>query len=54
MVANQSATMEATAIIALVLLIVSEILPYTPLKGNGILQQLIVLLRKAFPYKPHA
>ena len=46
--------METTAAIALALLVISEVLPYTPLKGNGILQQLILFLRKAFPYKPRA
>jgi hypothetical protein len=43
--------MEATAIIALVLLIVSEVLPYTPLKGNGIVQQVVSVLRTVFPHK---
>ena len=43
--------METTAIIALVLLVVSEVLPYTPLKGNGLVQQLIEALRAAFPHK---
>lgn len=46
--------MEATAIIALVLLIVSEILPYTPFKGNGIVQQIVAVLRKVFPHKPNS
>lgn len=45
--------MEATAIIALVLLVISEVLPYTPLKGNGIVQQIVATLRKFFPYKSH-
>jgi hypothetical protein len=43
--------METTAIIALVLLVVSEILPYTPLKGNGIIQQVVATLKQVFPYK---
>ena len=42
--------METTAIFALVLLIISEILPYTPLKGNGIVQEVVEVLRKVFPY----
>lgn len=42
--------METTAIIALVLLVVSEILPFTPLKGNGIAQEILVVLKKVFPY----
>jgi hypothetical protein len=42
--------METTAILALVLLIVSEVLPYTPLKGNGIVQEIVEVLRKVFPY----
>lgn len=44
--------METTAILALVLLIVSEVLPYTPLKGNGIVQEIVEVLRKVFPYGP--
>lgn len=43
--------METTAIIALVLLVVSEVLPYTPLKGNGIVQQIVATLKQIFPYK---
>jgi len=42
--------METTAIIALVLLIISEVLPYTPLKGNGIVQEIVQVLRKVFPH----
>ena len=42
--------METTAILALVLLIISEVLPYTPLKGNGIVQEVVEVLRKVFPY----
>lgn len=45
--------MEITAIIALVLLVVSEVLPYTPLKGNGIVQQIVAVLRQIFPHKPN-
>lgn len=43
--------MEATAIIALVLLVISEVLPYTRFKGNGIIQQIIAVLRQVFPHK---
>jgi len=46
--------METTAIIALVLLIISEVLPYTPFKGNGIVQQIISVLRKVFPHKSNS
>lgn len=42
--------METTAIIALVLLVISEVLPFTPLKGNGIVQEIVEVLRKVFPY----
>lgn len=42
--------MEATAIIALSLLVVSEVLPFTPLAGNGVIQQIIRGLRQVFPY----
>lgn len=45
--------METTAIIALVLLIISEVLPYTPLKGNGLVQEVIAVLRELFPHKSH-
>lgn len=46
-----SSTMETTAIIALVLLVVSEILPYTPLKGNGLVQEIVEVLKGVFPHK---
>jgi hypothetical protein len=42
--------MELVSTIGLVLLVISEILPYTPLKGNGIVQELIEVLRTVFPY----
>lgn len=42
--------MESTALIALILLVISEILPFTPYAGNGILQQIIRTLRQVFPY----
>lgn len=44
--------MEFVTIAALVLLVVSEILPYTPLKGNGVVQEIIEVLRGVFPYAP--
>ena len=43
--------METAALIGLVLFIVSEVLPFTPLKGNGILQQVLEVGRKVFPHK---
>ena len=42
--------METTAIIALVLLVISEILPYTPLKGNGLVQEIVEVLKTVFPH----
>ena len=45
--------MEATVIIGLVLFIASEILPFTPLAGNGLVDALVKALRVAFP-KPEA
>lgn len=45
--------METAAIIGLVLLIISEILPYTPLKGNGLVQLLLEALREVFPHDSH-
>lgn len=42
--------MEVTAIIALVLFVASEILPFTPLAGNGIAEGIIKALRVAFPH----
>lgn len=41
--------MEPITIIALALFLTSEALPYLPFKGNGIVQQIIESLRKAFP-----
>jgi len=32
------------------LFVVSEVLPFTPLKGNGIVQALIEALRIVYPY----
>jgi hypothetical protein len=43
--------METTALIALVLLVISEILPYTPLKGNGIVHEIVQVLRGVFPHR---
>ncbi len=43
--------MEPTIIIGLVLFIASEILPFTPLKGNGIADAVLKALRLAFPHK---
>lgn len=45
--------METAALAGLVLFIISEILPYTPLKGNGIIQQIIAVGRKMFPHESH-
>lgn len=44
--------MEFVTVAALVLLVVSEILPYTPLKGNGVIQEIVEVLREVFPYAP--
>ncbi|QNJ25962.1 hypothetical protein SynSYN20_01635 [Synechococcus sp. SYN20] len=44
--------MEFVTVAALVLLVVSEVLPYTPLKGNGVVQEIIEVLRGVFPYAP--
>jgi hypothetical protein len=45
--------METAAIIGLVLLVASEVLPYTPLKGNGVVQQILAMAREIFPHKSH-
>ena len=42
--------MEFATVAALALLVASEVLPYTPLKGNGLVQQIIEVLREVFPY----
>lgn len=42
--------METAALVGLVLFIISEVLPYTPLKGNGVAQQLIAVGRSMFPH----
>lgn len=46
--------MEYAAIIGLALFIASEILPFTPLKGNGLLDQILKSAREIFPHKPNA
>jgi hypothetical protein len=43
--------METAAIIGLVLLVASEILPFTPLASNGLIDAVIKALRTAFPYQ---
>ena len=43
-------TMEATVIIGLALFIASEILPFTPLAGNGLVDAILKALRVAFPH----
>lgn len=45
--------MEIAAIIGLVLFIASEIIPHTPLKGNGVLEAILEAGMKAFP-KPES
>tara|TARA_B100001173_G_scaffold311001_1_gene327020 strand:- start:3448 stop:3597 length:150 start_codon:yes stop_codon:yes gene_type:complete len=42
--------MEPTLIVGLVLFLASEVLPFTPLKGNGLLDSIIKALRIAFPH----
>ncbi len=42
--------MEPTLIAGLVLLVISEILPYTPLKGNGLVEVIVEALREVFPH----
>jgi len=43
--------METTILIGLVLFIASEILPFTPLAGNGLVDALLKALREVFPHK---
>lgn len=45
--------METAAIVGLTLFIISEILPFTPLKGNGIIEEILVVARKVFPHQSH-
>ena len=42
---------ETTVIIGLVLFVISEVLPYLPIKSNGIIQAVLGALRVAFPHK---
>lgn len=46
-------SMEVTVILGLVLFVASEILPFTPLAGNGLADAIIKALRVAFPHKSH-
>ena len=43
--------METAALIGLVLFLVSEILPFTPLKRNGLIDQILKSAREIFPHK---
>ena len=43
--------METAALIGLALFIISEILPFTPLKGNGLIDQILKSARQVFPHK---
>ena len=43
--------MEPVALIGLVLFLISEILPFTPLKGNGLIDQILKSARQIFPHK---
>ena len=45
--------MEVAALIGLALFIISEILPFTPLKGNGLIDQVLKTARELFPHKSH-
>ena len=45
--------MEPIAIVGLVLFLASEVLPFLPVKDNGLIQALLSALRTAFP-KPEA
>ena len=46
-------TMEIAALIGLILFLASEIIPHTPLKGNGVVEAIIEGGMKVFP-KPEA
>lgn len=46
--------METAALVGLVLFIISEVLPFTPLKGNGIVEQVLKTAREVFPHRSHA
>ena len=43
-------TMETAALIGLILFLASEILPFTPLKGNGLVDQILKSARQIFPH----
>ena len=45
--------MESAALIGLILFLISEILPFTPWKSNGIVQQLLATARQLFPHQSH-
>lgn len=45
--------METAALIGLVLFLVSEVLPFTPFKGNGLVDQLLKSAREIFPHRSH-
>ena len=46
---NIAPLMEFAALAGLILFLVSETLPFTPLKGNGIVDAILQALMKAFP-----
>lgn len=46
---NTAPVMEFAALAGLVLFLSSEIIPYTPLKGNGVVEAILNALMKAFP-----
>ena len=41
--------MEFAALVGLILFLISETLPFTPLKGNGIVDAILKTLMQAFP-----
>ncbi len=45
--------MEFAAAVGLILFLVSETLPFTPLKGNGVVDAILKAMMQAFP-KPEA
>ena len=42
---------EILALIGFLLWFISEAIVYTPWKGNGVIQQTIIVLRKIFPHE---
>jgi hypothetical protein len=46
--------METTVIIGLVLFLASEIIPHTPIAGNGVVEAILKALRLAFPHASHS